>query len=565
MSSPAVRWAGPRTLLLELADLDDVVALHARLAHTPLPGQIEVLAAAETIMLAFDSRAHALAAPATLDEFGSSAAPAPEGREITLDVVYDGEDLDEVGRLTGLGADGVVAAHTGQVWTAAFGGFAPGFAYLHGEDESLAVPRRDTPRTAVPAGSVGLAGPFSAVYPARSPGGWQLIGRTTARMWDLGRERPALVRPGDIVHYRAVRDAVEVQPAESGTPATAPLTVPPPAPATQPAAGPAPAASGTALTVISPGLQSLIQDLGRPGLGDLGVPASGAADAASARQANRLVGNGPGDAVIETLLGGLQVRAVGALVLALAGSAESASISGPHGERTATARAPFALHDGETLTLDSPGTGLRSFLAVRGGLAVAPVLGSRSTDTLSGLGPAPLAAGVSLPIGPAGHGHIVGNPEPAATDTPGEGTLTLRVTPGPRADWFDEGALDALCGASWTAGTQSNRIGVRLEAGDGQAPLRRTRTGELASEGTATGSLQVPPSGLPVLFLADHPVTGGYPVIAVVVPEDLPAAAQAAPGTALRFRVVDPDTLEADTLDAAAPAPAPATTEGTRP
>ncbi|MBM6620668.1 carboxyltransferase domain-containing protein [Micrococcaceae bacterium RIT802] len=543
MSSPAVRWAGPRTLLLQLGDLDEVVALHARLAHSPLPGQVEVLAAAETVMLAFDTRAHALAAPAAVQRLGHAVDASAAGREITLDVVYDGEDLAEVGRLTGLGTDGVIAAHTGQAWTAAFGGFAPGFAYLHGDNESLAVPRRDTPRTAVPAGSVALAGPFAAIYPARSPGGWQLIGHTDAVMWDLDRERPALVRPGDIVRHRAVRAFVEVRDTAGDAPAAAPVA------ATEPTR-----ASGTALTVLFPGLQSLVQDLGRPGLGDLGVPGSGAADTASARQANRLVGNTPGDAVIETLLGGLQVRAVGALVLALAGSAEAASITGPHGDRDVPPRAPFALHDGETLTLDDPGPGLRSYLAVRGGLAVAPVLGSRSTDTLSGIGPAPLAAGVSLPIGPAGNGHVVGNPEPASTGTPTDGALTLRVTSGPRADWFDDAALEALCDAPWTAGTQSNRIGVRLEAGDGQAPLKRTRSGELASEGTATGSLQVPPSGLPVLFLADHPVTGGYPVIAVVVPEDLPAAAQAAPGTAIRFQLVDPDTLTPQD-----------TTEGTRP
>lgn len=543
MSSPAVRWAGPRTLLLQLGDLDEVVALHARLAHSPLPGQVEVLAAAETVMLAFDTRAHALAAPAAVQRLGHAVDASAAGREITLDVVYDGEDLAEVGRLTGLGTDGVIAAHTGQAWTAAFGGFAPGFAYLHGDNESLAVPRRDTPRTAVPAGSVALAGPFAAIYPARSPGGWQLIGHTDAVMWDLDRERPALVRPGDIVRHRAVRAFVEVRDTAGDAPAAAPVA------ATEPAR-----ASGTALTVLSPGLQSLVQDLGRPGLGDLGVPGAGAADTASARQANRLVGNTPGDAVIETLLGGLQVRAVGALVLALAGSAEAASITGPHGDRDVPPRAPFALHDGETLTLDAPGPGLRSYLAVRGGLAVAPVLGSRSTDTLSGIGPAPLAAGVSLPIGPAGHGHVVGNPEPASTGTPTDGALTLRVTSGPRSDWFDDAALEALCDAPWTAGTQSNRIGVRLEAGDGQAPLKRTRSGELASEGTATGSLQVPPSGLPVLFLADHPVTGGYPVIAVVVPEDLPAAAQAAPGTAIRFQLVDPDSLAPQD-----------TTEGTRP
>ncbi|WP_417218363.1 carboxyltransferase domain-containing protein [Arthrobacter sp.] len=540
MSTPAVRWAGPRTFLLEPGGLDEVLALHARLAQSPLPGQVEVLAAAETLLLAFDTRAHALAAPAAVERLGPADGAGTGGREITVEVVYDGEDLADVGRLTGLGADGVVASHTGQAWTAAFGGFAPGFAYLHGEDESLAVPRRDTPRTAVPAGSVALAGPFSAVYPSRSPGGWQLIGRTSARMWDLGRERPALVRPGDTVRYRAVRELVEVAPAACDPP---------------PATGTAePGTSGTALTVLSPGLHSLVEDLGRPGSGDLGVPAAGAADTASARQANRLAGNAPGDAVVETLLAGLQVRAVGELVLALAGSAEHAAISGPHGERTVPARTPFALHDGETLALQEPGPGLRSYLAVRGGIAVPPVLGSRSTDTLSGIGPAPLAAGASLPVGPAGQGRVVGNPEPPAAGMPVDGALALRVTRGPRADWFDASALGSLCGDPWIAGTQSNRIGLRLEAGGGRPPLQRTRTGELASEGTATGSLQVPPSGLPVLFLADHPVTGGYPVIAVVVPEDLPAAAQAVPGTAIRFTVVDPDTLDA-----------PATTEGTHP
>ena len=127
-----------------------------------------------------------------------------------IDTVYDGEDLAEVGRLTGLGAEGVVAAHTGQVWTVAFGGFAPGFGYMVGENQVLEVPRRSSPRTAVPAGSVALAGNYSAVYPRKSPGGWQLIGRTAARMWDLSREQPALAAPGDRVQFRAVRELVEV-------------------------------------------------------------------------------------------------------------------------------------------------------------------------------------------------------------------------------------------------------------------------------------------------------------------------------------------------------------------
>jgi biotin-dependent carboxylase-like uncharacterized protein len=265
--------------------------------------------------------------------------------------------------------------------------------------------------------------------------------------------------------------------------------------------------------------------------------------------------------------GGLDGAAIGALVRAGAGAEAPGWIDGPHSGRPAPVRAPFALHDGETLRLGIPAAGLRSYLAVRGGLAVPAVLGSRSTDTLSGLGPAPLAAGTSLPVGAVGHGHVVGDPEPSTLATPGgDGVSTLRVTPGPRADWFAPAALQALADGDWSISTQSNRIGLRLEPGPGQQPLQRTREGELASEGTATGSLQVPPSGLPVLFLADHPVTGGYPVIAVVVPEDLPAAAQLVPGTAVRFVAVDPDTLlPATAHPATRPATPPATPQGTRP
>ncbi|NUP60182.1 MAG: 5-oxoprolinase/urea amidolyase family protein, partial [Pseudarthrobacter sp.] len=447
-----------------------------------------------------------------------------------IEVVYDGEDLADVAAHTGLSTEGVVAAHAGQLWTAAFGGFAPGFAYLVGENEVLNVPRRSTPRTAVPAGSVAIAGNFSAVYPRISPGGWQLIGRTAARMWDLDREHPALVRPGQRVRYVAVRELVEISGGSAKTPQ------------------PGPTAAGPALEVITPGPQSLIQDLGRAGYRDLGVPAAGAADTASARQANRLAGNPPGDAVVENLLGGLAVRAGGELTAALSGAPAPATIDGPHGTRQAPMYGPFALHDGETLRLDQPSAGLRTYLAVRGGIDVPAVLGSRSTDLMSGIGPAPLAAGTVLPVGAADRGRIVGAPEPSTLPADvaagrADRPVVLRITPGPREDWFTPESRATLTGQTWTVTAESNRIGVRLDISDGGTALQRARTEELPSEGVVAGSLQVPPSGLPVLFLADHPVTGGYPVIAAVIPEDLPAAAQLPPGTPLRFIAVDPETL----------------------
>ncbi|NOJ59979.1 5-oxoprolinase/urea amidolyase family protein [Arthrobacter sp. 260] len=555
MSQPEIRWAGPRALLIQLDSLESVLAVHARLQEQPLRGQVDVLAAAQTVLAVFDAGTTARAARTALAHLDTAPATdtAATGDPVRIEVVYDGDDLAEVGRLTGLDPDGVVAAHTGQLWTAAFGGFAPGFAYLVGENETLTVPRRTSPRTAVPAGAVALAGNFSAVYPRRSPGGWQLIGHTASRLWDLDRDQPALLRPGTAVQYVAVRETLTLT---DPTPddGTHSITTPP--------------STGHSLEVIAPGPQSLIQDLGRPGLGDVGVSKAGAADTASARQANRLVGNAPGDAVIETILGGLTVRAHGELTLALTGAITPAEITPAEirgvgtSTRTAPMGSPFALHDGETLQLDVPDAGLRTYVAIRGGIDVPQVLGSRSTDVMSGIGPAPLTAATVLPIGPIDQGRTVGAAEPStlpdAIRLGSKEPVLLRITSGPRHDWFTPASQESLTTQTWTVTGESNRIGVRLAVGatpDNEAPgqpLERVVTDELPSEGVVAGSLQVPPSGLPVLFLADHPVTGGYPVIGVVVPEDLPIAAQVAPGTTLQFQTVDPETLQ--------PTPHPITT-----
>lgn len=524
MSSEAqLRWAGTRAFLIECSSLDEVMRWHAQLSALPYPGQLDVLAAAETVLLTFSTPAAAREAASDVVTARLDRAEAASGKTVTIDVLYDGEDLAEVGELTGLGERGVIEAHTSAEWTAAFGGFAPGFAYLVAHGDPLEVPRRDSPRTAVPAGSVALAGKFSASYPQRSPGGWQLIGHTNAPLWDVNRQEPALIRPGDTVKYRAVRELVEVQADHSSrTESDARVEV------------------SRSLVIEDPGMQSLLQDTGRPGLGDLGVVTSGAADQASAAQANRLVGNSPDAAVIETMLGGLSLTARGHHVLALTGAPALAHIEGPHEHRSAAANAPFALYDGERLSLDAPSSGLRSYLAVRGGISTPKVLGSRSTDVMSGIGPEPLKAGDELPVSAVAPGRAVGDPEPPAVTFPESGEPTkLRVTLGPRADWFTSEALNTLTGQEWAVSSQSNRVGVRFESPADENLLERSREGELASEGVVTGSLQVPHSGVPVLFLADHPVTGGYPVIGVVIPEDLPLAAQLPPGATVRFTVVD--------------------------
>lgn len=533
----SVRAVGTRAVLAELAGTGDVLALQALLLEQPLPGQLDVLAAAQTVLVTADSPASARRIAARLLQLDLTAPVHRDGGLVVIDTVYDGEDLAEVGELTGLGSDGVIAAHTGQVWTVAFAGFAPGFGYMVGENQALEVPRRSSPRTAVPAGSVALAGNYSAVYPRRSPGGWQLIGRTGAKMWDLDREQPALAAPGQRVQFRAVRATVTLA-------------------AKQPAHTTAPEVT-SGLKIVSPGLQSLIQDLGRFGHSGLGVSAAGALDRASLRRANRLVGNAPGAAgietvAVETVAGGLTVQAVGDQVLAVTGApaeltiesrfcADPADDDSAPAWRTVPMATPFALLDGETLAIGAPHSGFRSYLAVRGGVDTPPVLGSRSTDTMSGIGPAPLAAGQHLAAGGEADSGVVGHPE-LQPDFPGAGVTVLDVVPGPRADWFDADALASFCSQDWDVKPQSNRVGMRLQG----TPLQRTRQGELASEGTVAGAVQVPPEGLPVLFLADHPITGGYPVIAVVVDSQLDRAAQVPIGGKIRFRWV-PDAISAAT------------------
>lgn len=280
-----------------------------------------------------------------------------------------------------------------------------------------------------------------------------------------------------------------------------------------------------ALVVVATGPFATVQDLGRAGQAALGVGVSGAADRAALRLGNRLVGNEEGAAGIEATLGGLVVRANGDLVVALTGAPCPATAGGV----PVAANAPVRLPAGAELALGAPPAGLRSYLAVRGGVDVPPVLGSRSTDTLAGLGPAALTAGGELPVGPppARQPNVDLAPVPA----PAAGEVRLRVLRGPRDDWFTDESLDRLTGSSYVVSADSDRVGLRLRG----APLDRARGDELPSEGVVPGAVQVPPSGLPTLFLADAPVTGGYPVVAVVLDADLDLAGQLRPGQPVRF------------------------------
>ncbi|TIC88935.1 biotin-dependent carboxyltransferase family protein [Nocardioides sp. GY 10113] len=277
------------------------------------------------------------------------------------------------------------------------------------------------------------------------------------------------------------------------------------------------------MVVRAVGGPCLVTDAGRVGLAGVGVGRSGAADRSSYGLANRLLGNDAGAAALEVVLGGLEVEATGTCWVSVTGAPVEVDRDG----RREPTGAVLALRPGQRLRLGTPGSGLRSYLAVRGGFRVAPVLGSASRDTLSALGPAPLAAGDRLAVGPAPGGTMLVDAVPPASY---DAVPVLRVVPGPRADWVRD--ADALVRSAWRVAPESDRVGVRLAGPAFEAAGR----GELPSEGALRGAIQIPPDGRPVVFGPDHPVTGGYPVIGVVVDADTDRLAQARPGDEVRFR-----------------------------
>ena len=283
----------------------------------------------------------------------------------------------------------------------------------------------------------------------------------------------------------------------------------------------------TRLRVEHPGASALVEDLGRPGLAHLGVAASGALDRRALTLANRLVGNADGAAALELAVGGFRARFEGEAWFAGTRAGGPLTLDG----RPVPPYSAVRAHDGVVLEVGVAARGIRYVLAVRGGLDVPAALGSRSRDTLAALGPEPVVAGQVLAIGaePAASVPVV---DQDVAFPPPDGAVTLALLPGPRADWFTDAAAATLFESTWRLSEQADRIGARLLGPE----LARRRTGELASEATVPGSMQVAGDGRPTILLADRPVTGGYPVIAVVAPASLDAVAQLRPGQEVRFR-----------------------------
>ena len=542
---------GEDGVLVEVAGLAAARALDAALRAAPVRDVVDVVPAARTVLVRGSARSRRTWAAAVArvaadvaarwDDAGAEATRGPTGpggasrgeRVVEVPVVYDGTDLQDVARETGLSDEEVVGRHLAggpDGYRVAFGGFAPGFAYVVGLDPRLHVPRLASPRTRVQAGAVAVAGEFTAVYPAVSPGGWRLLGTTDVAMFDVarGREGAALLAPGDVVRFVRRR-----APRVSAHPETRRRSSAAPTPRAAPAA--------RTLTVVATGPLTLVEDAGRPGLAAVGVPRSGAADPDALRRANRLVGNRADAAGLEVLLGGLVVRCGTTTAVAVTGAHVAAQIDGVPVPHATAVRAPA----GSTLRLAAPRDGLRTWLAVRGGVDVPAVLGSRSADVLSGLGPRAVRPGDVLPLGSALDG-LPELPLPGAApadgqdaadaDGPAHAVVLLDASDGPRLDHLDGRGRAGLWSTVWEVDAASNRVAVRLTG----APLTRATRGELASEGLVVGAVQVPHDGRPVLFGPDHPVTGGYPVVAVLTRAARARAAQLRPGQQVRLRRVEP-------------------------
>ncbi|MEO7097791.1 MAG: 5-oxoprolinase subunit PxpB [Luteolibacter sp.] len=492
---------GDSAWLVEFPDgtpLGRVMGLASALAENRPPGVRDVVASFASLAVHFDSgdgleiRDWMEAAMVRCDGFEMKA-----GGELEIPVCYDGPDLEDVAAQVGMSVEEVIALHSGAVYTVAAVGFSPGFPYLSGLPERLNVPRRETPRLAVPAGSVAIAGGQAGIYPFTSPGGWHVLGRTGKTLFDPNAARPALLQPGDRVRFVAMDqiDFTEARVAEAVE-----LTK-------------------IQIEVIQPGGLTTVQDLGRPGYEASGVSPGGAADRQALRMANWLVGNEEGAAALEICLSGPVLKFhADAVVAFVDGSGK-----------------PQHVKAGEVVDFSKLKYGVRGYLAVAGGLRVPAVMGSSSTDVRAGFGGfygRALRAGDRLKFGEAGRVPDAGDWHVGRMNRASE--IELRFLPGVQEDWFSAEARQRFRSRVYQLTPRSDRMGSRLsgERLDLESPR------ELVSQPVACGSVQVPPDGQPIVLLAERQTIGGYPQIGHVISVDLPKLARAWPGTRVKFREV---------------------------
>jgi KipI family sensor histidine kinase inhibitor len=520
-----------------------VRALEFLVQQKALPGVIEMVPSFGALLVYYDPRIveyDALCAAIGELALRADTSVLPPARTVALPCCYDPElglDLAAAAEHLGLGIDELIRIHAGAEYLVYFIGFTPGLPYMS-LPERLSIPRLETPRTKVPAGSVGIGGTQCCIYSVESPGGYWILGRTPLDLYDPDAAQPTLLRPGDRVRFRPISRAEfeairgEVSASSAGSASATPVRRGPSRPPSTGMGGEAPRRVIEApLRIIEPGAQTTVQDLGRPGHLRYGIPPSGPVDAASLILANRLVGNSDGAAGLECTVLGPRFEVGTPCAVAVTGADMPIRVN----DQEAPAWTTLTLRPGDVVKLGPARAGVRAYVAFSGGIDVPEVLGSRSTylrGRLGGLEGRALRKDNVL--------FLVPSPMPVVRRVPAEarGALgadpELRVVLGPQDHRFTAEGREALLSGPYEMLPQSDRMGARLRG----PRIAHTRGHDIISDGIALGSIQVPGDGQPIALLVDRQSTGGYTKVATVCSFDIGRLGQVKPGQRVRFRAI---------------------------
>lgn len=528
-------------------------ALEFLIQQKALPGVVETVPTFRALLVYYDPRVveyEALCGAIAELVPRADTSVLPPARTVELPCCYDPEfgfDLAAVAERLGLRIQDLIRLHAEAEYLVYFIGFTPGLPYMS-LPERLRIPRLDTPRTKVPAGSVGIGGAQCCIYSVESPGGYWILGRTPLRLYDPDAAEPILLRPGDRVRFRPISRA-DYEIIEQGTgtraqpgtisplasPRDAPLLAPRPVPRRDHRgstfSGAISADTWPTIRVLDPGAQTTIQDLGRPGHLRYGIPSSGPVDPATFVLANRLVGNVDGAAGLECTVLGPRFEVRATCAIAVTGADMPVTVNG----QEAPAWTTLPLQAGDVVKLGPARAGVRAYVAFSGGIDVPEVLGSRSTylrGRLGGLEGRALRKEDVLTVFPSPRPPVRRLPPDARPELGAE--TDIRVVLWPQDDRFTREGIEALLTGPYEMLPQSDRMGARLRG----PRILHTRGHDIISDGIALGSIQVPGDGQPIVLLVDRQSTGGYTKVATVCSFDIGRLGQVKPGQRVRFRAV---------------------------